>query len=78
MVQREGMLKFFSNMKSVDEQNVCLQKCCKINTPLRNLDAQSKNRPKLFSVKYYLSYGMKREIVIKKSFFAFYGIKKKK
>jgi len=75
---KKSILKFFSDLKSKDEQDLFLLKCLKIDTPKRKLDAESNKRPKMISVKYYLSFGMKINVIFKKGFLAMYGITKKK
>lgn len=59
------MLKFFSDLKPKKKQDLFLQNCCKIDTPKRKLDAESNKRPKMVSVKYYLTLGVEKNVICK-------------
>lgn len=76
--EKKGMLKFFSDLKSKDEQDLFLLRCCVIDTPIRKLDAESNKRPKMISVKYYLSFGVKKNVICRIGFMVIYGITKKR
>jgi len=72
------MLKCFFDLKSKDEQDLFLQKCCEIDTHKRKLDAESNKHPKIISVKYYLSFRVKKNLICKNGFLAMFRIRKKR
>jgi len=78
--EKKSILEVFNQMKNKDEQDIYIQRLMELHSEQRKrsrLDLCAEQaKPKSVSVKYFVTYGTKKQMVCKSTFLSVFGITK--